>query len=176
MSGDTLRAINCECEGRRWRKGNKETTKKKKVGYPEERIKGKWRRRAKWEGQKITGWKSEREPDKQQKMRGGNLRRTARRAALVSTSPALQAGGGEPVERSETIKKRRIAIFPSTQGLLREEQKESERGGGGGGKEKPAYFSGWSSGLRATKTKPSRSWPGNSALNFLLWRTLWAHL
>lgn len=176
MSGDTLRAINCECEGRRWRKGNKETTKKKKVGYPEERIKGKWRRRAKWEGQKITGWKSEREPDKQQKMRGGNLRRTARRAALVSTSPALQAGGGEPVERSETIKKRWIAIFPSTQGLLREEQKESERGGGGGGKEKPAYFSGWSSGLRATKTKPSRSWPGNSALNFLLWRTLWAHL
>lgn len=83
------------------------------------------------------------------------MRRTARRAALVSTSPALQAGGGEPVERSETIKKRRIAIFPSTQGLLREEQKESERGGGG--KEKPAYFSGWSSGLRATKTKPSRS-------------------
>lgn len=54
------------------------------------------------------------------------MRRTARRAALVSTSPALQAGGGEPVERSETIKKRRIAIFPSTQGLLREEQKERE--------------------------------------------------
>lgn len=54
------------------------------------------------------------------------MRRTARRAALVSTSPALQAGGGEPVERSKTIKKRWIAIFPSTQGLLREEQKERE--------------------------------------------------
>lgn len=50
MSGDTVQAINCECEGRRWRKGNKETTKKKKVGYPEERIKGKWRRRGEMRG------------------------------------------------------------------------------------------------------------------------------
>lgn len=130
-------------------KGIKRRPRKRKWDIQRRESKGSDGGGGKWEGQKITGWKSEREPDKQQKMRGGNLRRTARRAALVSTSPALQAGGGEPVERSKTIKKRWIAIFPSTQGLLREEQKESERGGGGGGKEKPAYFS--PAGLQASE-------------------------
>lgn len=50
-----------------------------------------------------------------------------KRAGLVSSSLALQARESKQIKRNETIKKRWIAVFPSTHGLLKKKREREKR-------------------------------------------------
>lgn len=50
-----------------------------------------------------------------------------KRAGLVSSSSALQARESKQIKRNETIKKRWIAVFPSTHGLLRKKREREKK-------------------------------------------------
>lgn len=49
-----------------------------------------------------------------------------KRAGLVSSSSALQARESKQIKRNETIKKRWIAVFPSTHRLLRNKRERKK--------------------------------------------------